>query len=162
MKKQHNIILTFMIFCFFITTAQENNYWSVQQGAIASLTGGAVIANTSNQTAAYYNPGLLPFIRSNSVSLNASTYFLKNVSIENGAGEDIDLEYVRLGVVPQNIFGIIDISKNDKWTMSYAVLSEIHSEINFTARNEFQADISDDFPGKKIQNYSQIHPSFGC
>ena len=149
MKKQHNIILTFMIFCFFITTAQENNYWSVQQGAIASLTGGAVIANTSNQTAAYYNPGLLPFIRSNSVSLNASTYFLKSASIENGAGKNIDLEYARFGVVPQNIFGILDITKNDKLTLSYAILSEMHSEINFAVRNEFKIDITDIYPGNE-------------
>ena len=88
--------------------SQENNYWSVQQGATAALTGGAVIANTKNQTAAYYNPGLLPFVKSSSVSLNVSTYFIKNVGIENGAGENSDLEYVRLGVVPQNIFGILD------------------------------------------------------
>ena len=96
-----------------------------------------MIANAENQTAAYYNPGLLPFIKSNSVSLNASTFFLKNASIENGAGKNIDLEYVRVGTVPQNIFGIIDISKNDKWTMSYAILSEIHSEINFSARTDW-------------------------
>ncbi|MFT5824361.1 MAG: hypothetical protein ACI8ZM_005628 [Crocinitomix sp.] len=149
MKKHRNISLTFMMFCFFISTAQENNYWSVKQGAIASLTGGAVIANTSNQTAAYYNPGLLPFIKSNSVSLNASTYFLKSASIENGAGKNIDLEYARFGVVPQNIFGILDITKNDKLTLSYAILSEMHSEINFAVRNEFKIDISDIYPGNE-------------
>ena len=40
MKKHYVALITFMILCFFITTAQENNYWSVQQGATAALTGG--------------------------------------------------------------------------------------------------------------------------
>ena len=129
--------------------AQENNYWSTQQGTIASLNGGAVIANADNQTAAYYNPGLLPFVKSNSVSINASTYFLKSVNIENGAGENNDLVNVRVGSIPQNIFGIIDISKKDKWALSFAVLNEIYSEMSFNVRNEFQEDLTENYPGNE-------------
>ena len=77
------LLLIFLVCIYSTTLAQENNYWSVHQGAIAALNGGAVVANNQNQSAAFYNPGLLPFARKSSVSVNVMSYFLNNVNIEN-------------------------------------------------------------------------------
>ncbi|WP_420582744.1 hypothetical protein [Reichenbachiella sp.] len=139
--------LGFLLYSLFVSleaNAQENNYWSVHQGTVGALNGGAVISNDKNLSAAYYNPGILPFVRSSSVSINVLSYFINNVDIENGAGEGLNLDNRYAGVIPQNVFGILMAKDSSKWTFSYAALSQVYSNLRFSVRQEADLDLISD------------------
>lgn len=135
------IYLTLFIGLFSLFTlddinAQENNYWSIHQGAKAALNGGATVANSENFSSGYYNPGILPFIKDNSVSLSVVTFFANSLNLENGAGESLPLKQTYFDVVPQNLFGVITVSDNERWVFSYAILNQLFSNISLNTKTE--------------------------
>jgi len=51
------LLLNFVIIVLQVSsTAQENNYWSIQYGTRSTLLGGAVIGSVSDLSATFYNP----------------------------------------------------------------------------------------------------------
>ncbi|WP_152286694.1 hypothetical protein [Flavicella marina] len=148
----------FLLLIFEEINAQENNYWSIHQGAKAALNGSAVLAKNENYSASYYNPGILPFIKDNSVSLSVVTYFANTINLENGAGENMPLKQTYLEAVPQNLFGIIQVSKDQKWVFSYAILNTLYSNISLNTKTEKKGDYSLVNPGDEYYlgsyNYS--------
>ncbi|WP_136480910.1 hypothetical protein [Cognatitamlana onchidii] len=151
--------IRFLLIVFFVgglIAAQENNYWNFHQGAIASLTGGAAVANAKNQAAAYYNPGLLPFVKNNSVSLNMQSFFFNSLLIENGAGDHIDLEQSAVGIVPSSSYGVIKNNEESKWTLSFGIITQAFSDYGLGAYNETQLDVISSNPGEEtyLANYN--------
>jgi hypothetical protein len=120
--------------------AQENNYWSVHQSTEAALTGGAVISSDYDQSAAFYNPGILQFIKVSSLGANSNTYLYRDLQLNNGAGEGLDLIDRNLEAIPTQVYGIIKSEKKPWLTTSYSILSRRNSRIRFGYLNqqEFQ------------------------
>ncbi|WP_282123545.1 hypothetical protein [Algibacter mikhailovii] len=149
-----------LTFIFIITgillQAQENNYWNFHQGSIASLTGGAAVANAKNQAAAYYNPGLLPFVKNSSASLNMQSFFFNSLLIENGAGDNIDLEQAVVSIVPTSTYGVIKNNEESKWTLSFGIITQAYSDFGLGAYNETQLDVVSGNPGAEtyVANYN--------
>jgi len=153
--KTSGVLLLFILFTQ-AYSAQENNYWNFHQGAVASLTGGAAVANAKNQSAAYYNPGLLPFVKNSSVSLNMQSFFFSNINIENGAGDELDLGQAIVGIVPSSSYGVIKNDEASKWTLSYGILTHAYSDLGLSVVNETQLNVIEANPGNEtyLGNYN--------
>ena len=117
-------------------SGQENNYWSVHQSTEAALSGGAVISSDYDQSAAFYNPGVLQFINLSSVGANSNTFFYRDLQLNNGAGENLDLVDRNLEAIPTQVYGIIKSEKTPWLTTSYSILSRRNSRIRFGYLNE--------------------------
>ena len=88
---RHGFVL--VIICIFSLAGypQDNHYWSQQFGARATLMGGAMIGGVRDNSAIFYNPGAVPFIKYAGLSVNANIYKMDRIFIEDGAGEGVNL-----------------------------------------------------------------------
>ena len=104
-------VLYIFVVCFFTQLqAQDTHYWTNQFGARASFLGGAVIAGCDDNSAVFYNPANLAFIKQSTVSLNTSVYKYEDIFIGNGGGTDVDLKSQRISLYQQMVSGLL--SKN--------------------------------------------------
>ena len=96
--------------------------------------GGAMTGGVSDNTAIYYNPGVLSFIDNTSLSVDANVYRMDKVVIADGAGRDINLNSAQLSVYPQIISGMVNLFKESRFRFSYTMLTRNHGNILMNAR----------------------------
>lgn len=140
---------TFSIFLsvFFYTSvnslAQDFHYWSQQYGAESTLLGGAMVGGVSDNSAVYYNPGAIAFIANPSLSIDANVYRIDKVFISDGAGNGVNLNSAQISIYPQIISGMINLAKNDRLKLSYALLTRNHNNVLMNTRYTGKSNVSD-------------------
>ncbi len=68
----------------FNSVSQDNHYWTQQYGAAGTLMGGAMTAGVTDNSAIYYNPGVLSFIDNLSLSVDANVYKMDKILVADG------------------------------------------------------------------------------
>ncbi len=127
-----------------LVLAQDTHYWSNQFGARASFLGGAVIAGTDDNSAVYYNPANLAFIKHNSIALNASVYKYDDVFIGNGAGTGQDLKSQKISLYQQMISGLLTKNPESPLRVGFNILARQNSNLDMSLRHEGPYDIIQD------------------
>jgi len=102
--------------------AQAAHYWTQQYGPEAGLLGGAVIGSVDNLSATFYNPAGLSLVRDPGFALSAQVFELESITLEDGAGEGVDLGTSRSGLQPSLIAGRLPFGGEDH-TWAYSLLS---------------------------------------
>jgi hypothetical protein len=135
-KRVQNFILILALSCWFTirAEAQDDHYWAQQYGALSSLMGGAMVGGVNDNSAVYYNPAALSFIRNPSLSIDANVYKMDRIFISDGAGDGMNLNSAQLSVYPQIISGMMNLVKNDKIRISYTMLTRNHNNVLINER----------------------------
>lgn len=122
--------LFFTLWLFFIINAgfSQNNYWAQQFGSRSSLMGGAVVGGVQDNSAIYYNPAGIAYIDSAYLSVSANAYGMDWVNLKNGAGQDVDLNSLRILVYPQFISGLIKFKRIRGLKLGYCLLTRYRSD----------------------------------
>lgn len=129
------LIMVFWLFSYsFSAGAQDNHYWAQQYGATGTLMGGAMTGGVNDNSAIYYNPGVLGFIDNPSLSVDANVYRMDKILITDGAGKDINLNSAQLSVYPQIIAGMVNLFKESRFRFSYTMLTRNHGNVLMNAR----------------------------
>jgi hypothetical protein len=129
------LIWILLLFCCPLSSySQDNHYWAQQYGATGTLIGGAMTAGVTDNSAIYYNPGILGFIENLSLSVDANVYKMDKILIADGAGKDMNLNSAQLSVYPQIIAGMLNIFKESRFRFSYTMLTRNHGNILMNAR----------------------------
>jgi len=131
--------------------AQDTHYWTQQFGTRSALMGGAVVAEATDNSAVYYNPGGLGFIDETTISINANLYRIENVRIENALGQEADFRSSSFNTVPILIGGMLKI-KNPYWRIGYGLLAPVDFSFQGNARIDGQFGIVNDLesPGSEV------------
>ena len=114
--------------------AQDNHYWAQQYGATGTLMGGSMTAGVNDNSAIYYNPGVLGFIDNPSLSVDANVYKMDKILITDGAGRDMNLNSAQLSVYPQIIAGMVNLFKESRFRFSYTMLTRNHGNVLMNTR----------------------------
>jgi hypothetical protein len=122
--------------------AQDDHYWAQQYGAYGTLMGVAMVGGVNDNSAIYYNPAALSFISNPGLSIDANVYKMDKIFINDGAGKGMNLNSAQLSVYPQIISGMINIVKDQKFRISYTMLTRNHNNVLMNAR----------YTGKPVQN----------
>lgn len=111
------------------TFAQDDHYWAQQYGAISTLMGGAMTGGACDNSAVYYNPAALAFIKNLSLSIDASVYRISDILIKNGGGNGINLSSGQISNYPQIIAGMVNVGKSNKLKLAYTLLTRNYNNI---------------------------------
>ncbi|AZQ62047.1 hypothetical protein EI427_07275 [Flammeovirga pectinis] len=143
--------LTYLSLLLISTTAyaQNNYYWSQQQGPNGNLLGGSLASGASDNSAIFYNPGALAFTETPNVSLTSDLISYTFLHIQNGAGEGIDIKGNQLTTKPQMLAGTAFGAKNNRFKVTYAIFNLLNEKSEHSAQNTAQ-----------ISNSNQVYEGF--
>jgi len=113
-------------------TAQDSQYWSQQYGPRASLLSGVVIGSVDDISGTYYNPGALAVADDLPFAISANVYEYETITIEDGAGDGIDLGTTKSGVRPSMVAGTITRSLFGQDVLAYSVLTRARSSTDIS------------------------------
>lgn len=123
------VLSLFFAFTLIAAGAQDTHYWTYRFGTRAALMGGGAVGGVEDNSSVVYNPALLSFVKSKSVSLNANVYQVVNILSKNGAGTGQDVSSSQFSAVPITVSGLLPKSDKSRLTMGYALL--VPSEFTF-------------------------------
>lgn len=121
--------------------AQDTHHWGNQFGTKAALLGGAVLTDTTDNAGVFYNPGNLAYLDTSSLTINANTYGLENVKIENALGQQADFKGLQFNTIPLLVSG--SIRTGSEWNLSYGLLTPVSFNFNGVARLDGLYDLVD-------------------
>ena len=149
MKYFNAIIVLLIIFNHSFISAQETYYWNIQYGTRSTLLGGAVIGSVSDLSATYYNPGAIALFEDIQFILSARVYQYEKYTVEDGAGEGIDLDFSNITPSPSFIAFDIDFDflGNDKLALS--ILTRQSANFEFITRIIDSLEVIGSSPGKE-------------
>jgi hypothetical protein len=117
---------------------QDAHYWTQQYGPRASLLGGAVIGSVDGFAATFYNPARLSLLEGPGFALSTQVLEFESITVENGAGQGVDLSTTRSGLEPSLIAGRLPFG-GDAHTWAYSLLTrqrvsnDVSTELIFSA-----------------------------
>lgn len=130
-----SLLLSILIYSNSVdSAAQDSHYWAQQYGATSTLMGGAMTGGVSDNTAIYYNPGVLSFIDNTSLSVDANVYKMDKIIIADGAGRDMNLNSAQLSVYPQIIAGMLNLFRESRFRFAYTMLTRNHGNVLMNTR----------------------------
>lgn len=136
---------------FFSTTvlfSQNSHYWTQQYGNKSMLLGGAVIGSVNDLGAVYYNPGFLVFQEdASSLVITAKFFQLTNVKMENGLGENVDLEKSNLGNSAGLIAGVFKLKFMPNSKFAFVSLTRRSQNLDLVYKNQSKVDALPVNPG---------------
>ncbi len=144
-------LYTLLIFSLALsaTTAQDNNYWFQTFGAPASALGGNVIAGVRDNSAAFYNPGALGFIKDPDISVSGNVYGYRYFDLENGLGEGTDVFTGGYLLYPQMLSSVFRVGKENPWHINFNWLTRNHAFKIMNERYEQDYDVISVLEGDK-------------
>ena len=148
MKNSTITYLTIFLLVFFVKAkAQQDNLWTTEFGSRSTMVAGAVTASVRDNSAIYYNPGALGFIKNSNIGLSANIVNYYTTYIKNGAGEKNNIYYPYLSFVPQFISGVVKSKKIPDITFTYAAFNKHKSKLDFFQKSSKKIDLYPQFAG---------------
>ncbi len=149
----------FGLLCVNSLCAQTNRYWPVNFDQESFLLSGAVIAGGSSLGSIYYNPASVAFNDETKVSLNSSIFSFSWYVFENGLGEDFDIRFNQISVLPPYVSFLLKSKKDPKLSVEFAVFTKEDQDLYVQEGRQQRADFYLSIPGEEVEdlffNYSQ-------
>ncbi len=141
--------------------SQNSHYWTQQYGNKSLLLSGAVTGSVTDLGAVYYNPGFLALQDdSSSLVITAKLLQFTNVKMEDGLGENIDLEKRNLGNASGLIAGIFKLKFMPRSKFAYATFTRRTQNMDLVYKNQSNFDVlpvspgTEDFSGDVVLNFA--------
>ncbi len=137
-------LLTLLLLILFSAAnllSQSSHYWTQQYGDKSLLLGGAVIGSVTDLGAVYYNPGFLALQDSStSFVITAKVLQFTNVKMEDGLGENIDLEKNHLGNSSGLIAGTFKLKFMPRSHFAFVALTRRTQHMDLVYKNQRDFD----------------------
>ena len=127
--------------CASRATAQSEYHWSDQFGNRSTLLNGTVIAGVADMGAVFYNPGRLVQLERPGYLLTAEAFEFNRVKLEEGLGDNLELDQTNLRGVPNMVAGVFIIPSHPGHRFAYSLLTRRRSETDLIMTTEHQADL---------------------
>ncbi len=145
--------------------AQEFNYLMNEVGPQSSMLSGAVTAGVKDNSAIYYNPAGLAYVKNSSLSFSSNGYSAGILSVVNGAGTDLDLKSYMFSTFSQ-IFSFVQKIPKLPVSLTFALINTHHSNIRTELKNNLDYDVISTIEGEEhfvgtYQYYNKIREDWG-
>ncbi|MCB0478024.1 MAG: hypothetical protein KDC84_07665 [Crocinitomicaceae bacterium] len=155
----HRILFLVYIFISLSGLAQGFSYWANQYGVRASFLGGAAVGSVLDNSSIYYNPASLGFVDGGNLSVSANTFSLRFIRVEDGLGNNLDLNTTAFTILPQLISGMIDLKKTPKLKLGYILMAKESFNHDYTLSYNGQENYVDSVSGNEnfFTTYQSSH-----
>ncbi len=131
------------------------------------MLGGAAIAGLDDNSAVFYNPANLAFIKESTVSLNTSVYKYTDLFWGNGAGQGLNLQSQRISLYQQMISGLLTKNPEIKSRVGFNIITRQHANISITQRYEGSHELNPTQDGRErylanVQLDNNITETWAC
>lgn len=140
------LAFSIVLLCIFNVSAQ-NNYSTQTYSAYSTLTGGACMSCSDDNSMFIYNPGALGFMDSVSVNISANLYGIEHIRLKNAVGNGINLRSNKLSVNAQVMSGNVYFKKIPRLHLVYGYIMRNFSRLEFDNGNEMMYDVIPQAPG---------------
>ena len=148
LRAMAKVILFIFVFIHSGISAQDNNYWFQTFGAPSSAVAGNVIAGVRDNSAAFYNPGVLGFIKDPDISVSGNVYGYRYFKLENGLGPEVDVFTGGYLLYPQMLSGVFEVGKEENpWHINFNWLSRHYGFKIINERHEEDFDVIQSIDG---------------
>ena len=130
-------IKIFAIFIFFgitFSVHSQGNYRIENYGNLSILLSGNVTGSVSDLGLTYYNPARLPIVEGNVFTLNAKSYQLNKVTLNDVFQDQKKIRDSEFEGIPSMIAGTFSIKNWDKSKFAYSFISRRNQELKFNYR----------------------------
>ncbi len=110
-----------------VTNAQDNQYWTQQQGTRTTLLGGASMAAITDNSSFYSDPALLCFLKSSSVTVTADYYYTQHVRTRDLNGLGLDMASSQLNGAPRMVVFSFPLKKDSPWALGLGMVNTQYS-----------------------------------
>ena len=141
------LLISFII--QFNILAQDGHYWTENFGTRSMLLNGVVIGSVEDLGAVYYNPARISQFETPTFVISAKVYQYNRLRIENGLGDNIDLNKSEFGGGPSLVSGTFKLKflKDHKFAYAFLTRSRYDQEFDFSV-NTF-GDFVESTPGEE-------------
>ena len=130
--------------------AQAEHHWYNQFGNRSLLLSGAVVAGVSDMAAVFYNPGRLANLDEKGFLLSARAYQVVQTKIQDGLGENLDLDQSLFGSMPGLGAGSFTLPFAPESTFAYSFLTRRNRADHLFLRTEGEGQIIEAIPGEEL------------
>ncbi len=128
------LLICFLSFNLKEIRGQEDHLQTILIGPKSTLIGGAVVSSVRDNSAIFYNPGVLGFLQNSSISFSGNLYNFEYAELKNGAGDNINLYGKNAFVTPEFVSGVFKFKKIPNFTFTYGIFNKKNSKLTLKER----------------------------
>ncbi|MEX1132535.1 MAG: hypothetical protein WEC15_04855 [Flavobacteriales bacterium] len=130
--------------------AQDNQYWTQQYGARATLMGGAASASTEDQAAFFYNPAAARRVLGTGVTASANFFYGQRIRMTDQNDLGVGTLDSQTDVAPRLLVGAVNAGPDDRWRISFGYVSNVYGRMEVAQSASYARDLDRDRPGTEF------------
>lgn len=131
-------------------TAQDNQYWTQQHGARATLMGGAAVANADDQAVLFYNPAAVRRVKSAGITTSANYFYWQWLKAKDLSGLGLQVSDDNVDVVPRMMVGSFDPWGSEGIRISIGYVGNLNGRFEIQQAGTFRRDLDPQSPGVEL------------
>jgi len=137
---------------------QDNHYWTQQNGARATLMGGAATASTDDQAVLFYNPAAARRVKGTGITASANFMYLQWLKVEDTEGLGIQASESQSNSVPKLIVGSFDPKGSERLRISFGFVNNLYGRFDVRQAASVRVEADSTAPGTELIT-GQMHLS---
>jgi hypothetical protein len=130
--------------------AQDNQYWTQQNGARATLMGGAASASTEDQAVFFYNPAATSRVDGTGITASSNFLYGQRITMSGDGNLGLGTATSQTDVAPRLLVGAMNAGKDDRWRISFGYVSNVYGRFEVAQTASYDLDFDPDLPGMEF------------
>lgn len=130
--------------------AQDNQYWTQQNGARATLMGGAASASTEDQAVFFYNPAAALRVEGTGITASANFFYAQRIMMKDENDLGVGTQDSQTDIAPRLLVGAINAGTDDRWRISFGYASNVYGRMELTQSASYSRDFDPELQGTEF------------
>jgi hypothetical protein len=130
--------------------AQDNQYWTQQNGARATLMGGAGSASTDDQAVLFYNPAAARRVKGTGITASANFMYMQWLRVKDLNGLGLDAKESASNNAPKLLVGSFDPKGSTRLRFSFGFVNNLYGRFEVKQSAALQVETDPDRPGTEL------------